>query len=78
MLKFKEVKEGYSASEDVEIIRVAESVQGDLMTLVKLKDEEQYQLSITLENGTDAFDTFFSFEMANGMFEHILSIEEIQ
>jgi hypothetical protein len=78
MLKFKEVKEGYSASEDVEIIRVAESVQGDLMTLVKLKDEEQYQLSITLENGTDAFDTYFDFEYANRMFEHILSIKENQ
>jgi len=78
MLKFKEVKEGYTATEEVEIIRVAESLQGDLMTLVKLKDEEQYQLSITLENGTDAFDTYFDFEYANNMFEHILAIKDNQ
>jgi len=78
MLKFKEVKEGYSASDEVEIIRVAESLQGDLMTLVKLKDEEQYQLSLTLENGADAFDTYFDFEYANRMFEHILAIKDNQ
>jgi hypothetical protein len=46
------------------------------MALVKLKEEEQYQLSITLENGTDAFDTYFDFEYANRMFEHILSISD--
>jgi hypothetical protein len=78
MKRFNEVNEGYVGSEDVDIIRVAESATGDLMALVKLKEEEQYQLSITFANGPDIFDTFFSFEMANGMFEHILNIEEIE
>lgn len=76
MLKFKEVKEGYEAEENVELIRVAESTTGDLITLVKLKNEEQYQLSLTLSSGNEAFDTYFDFDFANNMFNNILSIQE--
>jgi hypothetical protein len=75
MLRFKEVKEGYSPTDDVEIIRIAESTTKDVMTFVKLKNDELYQVSMTLENGTDLFDTFSSFEQANNVFEQILTIE---
>ena len=75
MLRFKEVKEGYTPTDDVEIIRIAESTTKDVMTFVKLKNDELYQVSMTLENGTDLFDTFSSFEQANNVFEQILTIE---
>ena len=75
MLRFKEVKEGYAPTDDVEIIRIAESTTKDVMTFVKLKNDELYQVSMTLENGTDLFDTFSSFEHANNVFEQILTIE---
>jgi hypothetical protein len=75
MLRFKEVKEGYAPTDDVEIIRIAESTTKDVMTFVKLKNDELYQVSMTLENGTDLFDTFSSFEQANNVFEQILTIE---
>jgi hypothetical protein len=75
MLRFKEVKEGYAPTDDVEIIRIAESTTKDVMTFVKLKNDELYQVSMTLENGTDIFDTFSSFEQANNVFEQILTIE---
>ena len=65
MLRFKEVKEGYSPTDYVEIIRIAESTTKDVITFVKLKNDELYQVSMTLENGTDMFDTFLSFEHAN-------------
>lgn len=77
MLRFKEVKEGYSPTDDVEIIRIAESTTKDVITFVKLKNDELYQVSMTLENGTDMFDTFLSFEHANNVFEQILTIEII-
>jgi hypothetical protein len=78
MLKFNEVKEGYEAEENVEILRVAESNNGDLMTLVKLKNEEQYQLSVTLSSGNEAFDTYFDYDFANNMFDNILSIKDAE
>ena len=77
MLRFKEVKEGYAQTDDVEIIRIAESTTKDVMTFVKLKNDELYQVSMTLENGTDLFDTFSSFEQANNVFEQILTIEVV-
>ena len=77
MLRFKEVKEGYAPTDDVEIIRIAESTTKDVMTFVKLKNDELYQVSMTLENGTDLFDTFSSFEQANNVFEQILTIEVV-
>jgi hypothetical protein len=77
MLRFKEVKEGYAPTDDVEIIRIAESTTKDVMTFVKLKNDELYQVSMTLENGTDIFDTFSSFEQANNVFEQILTIEVV-
>ena len=78
MLKFNEVKEGYEAEENVEILRVAESNNGDLMTLVKLKNEEQYQLSVTLSSGNEAFYTYFDYDFANNMFDNILSIKDAE
>jgi hypothetical protein len=78
MLRFKEVKEVkelYTPTDDVEIIRIAESITKDVITFVKLKDNELYQISMTLENGVDIFDTFSSFEQANNVFEQILAIE---
>jgi hypothetical protein len=76
MLKFNEVNDGYEADENVELLRVAESTNGDLMTLVKLKDQEQYQLSVTLSSGNEAFDTYYDYEFANNMFDNILAIKE--
>jgi hypothetical protein len=74
MIKFKEVVSGYEADDNVDLLRVAESENGDYITLVKLKGEEQYQLSVNLMNGREAQDIYFDREFAYNMFEHILSI----
>lgn len=74
MIKFKEVQKGFTPEEDVDLLRVATSSEGDLITLVKLKGEEQYQLAIVLANGTEAFDTYFDGEFANNLFSHILTL----
>lgn len=78
MMKFKEVKDGYYGEENVELIRVAESDMGDFITLVKLKNEDKYQLAVQLINGTEAFDTFLSIDAANELFEKILLMGEQQ
>jgi len=76
MMKFTEVTEGYYGEENVELIRAAESDMGDFITLVKLKDQEQYQLAVNLINGTEAFDTFADLVAANELFDRILMMGE--
>ena len=75
MIKFKEVVGGYEADDNVDLLRVAESENGDYITLVKLKGEEQYQLSVNLMSGDEAHDTYFDRDFAYNMFEHILIIQ---
>ena len=74
MLNFREVKQGFEAEDDVEILRVATNNKGDIATLVKLKGEEKYQLAIVMEDGREAFDTYFEGEFAQNMFNHLMTL----
>ncbi len=74
MLNFKEVKQGFEAEDDVEILRIATTSNGDLATLVKLKGEEKYQLAVVLADGREAFDVYFEPEFAQNMFNHLMTL----
>ena len=73
-VKFIEVFSGYDAEDDVDLLRVAESNAGDVLTLVKMKDEEQYQIVLTMNDGREAYDVFFEREFADSLFQSILQI----
>jgi hypothetical protein len=72
-MKFKEVHSGYLPEDDVEILRVAESEDNDLMFLIKKKSEEEYQLSIVLHDGREAAENHFDYESVNAKFDTILN-----
>jgi hypothetical protein len=73
-LKFIEVFSGYDSEEDVDLLRVAESNEGDVLTLVKMKDEEQYQIALIMHDGREACDVFFEREFADSLFQSILQL----
>lgn len=73
-VKFIEVFSGYDAEDDVDLLRVAESDAGDVLTLVKMKDEEQYQIVLTMNDGREACDVFFEREFADSLFQSILQL----
>jgi hypothetical protein len=73
-VKFIEVFSGYESEDDVDLLRVAESNAGDVLTLVKMKDEEKYQIVLTMHDGREACDVFFDQEFANSLFQSILQI----
>lgn len=75
MVKFKEVDGSkYETEDNVELIRVAESENGDCLTLIKLKEEELYQLLVCLVNGSEAYDTYNDKNIANTMFDNIINL----
>lgn len=75
MRKFTEVVHGYESEEGVELLRVAESEEGDLLTLVKNIETEEFQLAIKLNDGREGSDIFTDPDKAHSAFNSILEIQ---
>lgn len=73
MLTFTEVVHGFENEEGIEILRLAESENQDVLSLIKNTETEEYQVCLSMSDGREGVDQFKDLAEAEETFNKVLN-----